>query len=71
MQCFCPGAKMNRIEKAARSSEISKHSSTNGEIKQHINNIDTEEADFPLQEGGSLKRGKSIARKGRKPTWTR
>ncbi|XP_052150701.1 protein NPGR2 isoform X1 [Oryza glaberrima] len=54
MQCFCPGAKMNRIEKAARSSEISKHSSTNGEIKQHINNIDTEEADFPLQEGGSL-----------------
>ncbi|XP_015691111.1 protein NPGR2 [Oryza brachyantha] len=45
---------MNRTEKGVKSSEISRYSSSNGEIKQQINNVDTEEADFPLQQGGSL-----------------
>uniref|UniRef100_A0A0D9VPB1 Uncharacterized protein n=1 Tax=Leersia perrieri TaxID=77586 RepID=A0A0D9VPB1_9ORYZ len=54
MQCLCPGQQMNKIKKEVRSSGISRHSSVNGEIKQQISNVDTEEAEFPLQDGGSL-----------------
>ncbi|KAF0893315.1 hypothetical protein E2562_023949 [Oryza meyeriana var. granulata] len=60
MQCLCPGAQMNKIEKGVQSSDISRYSSANGEIKQHMNNVNTEEADFPLHEGEAAKECSTI-----------